>query len=102
MRYSQYPPNIRAPYMSLNKTCFLIDDDVDDQDIFILALEEVDPTIRCELASDGVEALQKIREEKNFRPDYIFLDLNMPRMNGRQCLAEIKQLEFLRNTPVII
>ncbi len=88
--------------MSLNITCFLIDDDVDDQDIFKLALEEVDPAIRCELASDGVEALQKLREEKGFCPDYIFLDLNMPRMNGRQCLAEIRKLDFLSHTPVVI
>jgi CheY-like chemotaxis protein len=88
--------------MSLNITCFLIDDDVDDQDIFILALEEVDSTIRCHLASDGVEALQKLKEEKNFRPDYIFLDLNIPRMNGRQCLAAIKEVDFLRDIPVVM
>ncbi len=90
------------PDMSLNITCFLIDDDVDDQDIFILALEEVDPTIRCHVASDGVEALQKLEEDSSFRPDYIFLDLNMPRMNGRQCLAAIKKVHSLRDIPVVI
>ena len=88
--------------MPLNITCLLIDDDVDDQDIFILALEEVDATIRCHVANDGVEALQQLSEEKNFRPDYIFLDLNMPRMNGRQCLAAIKKLNSLRDIPVVI
>ena len=88
--------------MPLNITCFLIDDDVDDQDIFILALEEVDPSIRCYTASDGVEALRKLNGEKDFRPDFIFLDLNMPRLNGRQCLEEIRKIDFLDAIPVVI
>jgi DNA-binding response OmpR family regulator len=35
-------------------------------------------------------------------PEYIFLDLNMPRMNGKQCLAEIKRIKKLSDVPVII
>ena len=87
--------------MSHGITCFLIDDDVDDQDIFILALEEVDKSIRCDVASDGTDALKRL-SSKELRPDYIFLDLNMPCMNGKQCLSQIKKLDFLSNIPVII
>lgn len=87
--------------MSQGITCFLIDDDLDDQDIFILALEEVDKSIRCEVASDGADALKRLNG-KELRPDYIFLDLNMPRMNGKQCLSQIKKLDFLSDVPVII
>src|ERR1051325_7487517 len=88
--------------MSLNITCVLIDDDADDQDVFLLALEAVDKSIRCHIANDGVEALQMLSVGKGFSPDYIFLDLNMPRMNGKQCLGQIKKIDCLRNIPVII
>jgi CheY-like chemotaxis protein len=87
--------------MPLGITCFLIDDDADDQDIFILALAEVDNTIRCEVASDGINALKRLGD-KELRPDYIFLDLNMPRMNGKQCLSQIKKIDFLADIPVIV
>ena len=88
--------------MSLNITCFLIDDDVDDQDIFVLALEDVDPSIKCHVASDGIEALLQLGDGRNFRPDYIFLDLNMPRMNGNEVLAEIKKHPSWKRIPVVV
>jgi len=87
--------------MSLGITCFLIDDDADDQDIFILALADVDKSIRCEVASDAIDALNRLGA-REVRPDYIFLDLNMPRMNGKQCLSQIRKIDFLRDVPVII
>lgn len=79
----------------------MIDDDSDDQEIFALALEEVLTSYRCVTAKNGVEALEKLRSG-DIKPDYIFLDLNMPRMNGKQCLAEIKKESTLNNIPVII
>jgi CheY-like chemotaxis protein len=86
----------------LKKTCFLIDDDVDDQEIFIMALDQLlDIRFHCTVASNGNEALQKLKRE-SVLPDYIFLDLNMPRMNGKECLKELKKNERLRNIPVII
>lgn len=83
-------------------TCFLVDDDIDDQEIFALALERVDIAIRCTVANDGIEALEKLRGNELFMPQYIFLDLNMPRVNGKQCLAEIKKDSRLGHIPVII
>ena len=86
---------------NLTKTCLLIDDDEDDKEIFCLALQNVDRSIECITASDGVEALS-ILENKSFIPDYIFLDLNMPIMNGKECLKEIRKQSHLNQVPVII
>jgi CheY-like chemotaxis protein len=82
-------------------TCLLVDDDEDDKEIFCLALEQVDPLIKCVTASDGHEALA-ILSQQSFVPHYIFLDLNMPRMDGKQCLREIRKKGHLDAVPVII
>lgn len=82
--------------------CFLIDDDHEDQEIFSLALNAIDEDIDCVTASDGVDALDKLRIDRGFTPHFIFLDLNMVRMNGRECLKEIKKIPHLINIPVII
>ena|GEM_PF-130366 len=83
-------------------TCFLIDDDEDDQEIFTLALGNVDEAIHCITANDGIEALHTLNLDNNFIPDFIFLDLNMVRMNGLECLVEIRKIQRLQNTPIII
>jgi CheY-like chemotaxis protein len=88
--------------MSKPITCFLIDDDADDQEIFELALKSVDPTILFNGAGDGVEAVQKLQTEQTFAPDFIFLDLNMPRMDGKECLRELRKIDRLKDTPIII
>jgi|SRR5919202_5172105 CheY-like chemotaxis protein len=88
--------------MSSFITCFLIDDDEDDQEIFALALKRVSSSITCAFADSGNDALRKLQQDEAFTPNYIFLDLNMPGMNGKQCLAELKQIKRLRHTPVII
>jgi len=86
---------------SFTKTCLLVDDDDDDKEIFCLALENVDPSIKCVTASDGLEALAILRSG-NFVPDYVFLDLNMPKMDGKECLKEIRKQKHLHDVPVII
>jgi CheY-like chemotaxis protein len=88
--------------MKNGKICFLIDDDIDDQEIFTLVLKSVNPTITCITANDGIEAVTRLTTEEAFTPDYIFLDLNMPRMSGKECLQEIKKIDRLNTTPVII
>jgi CheY-like chemotaxis protein len=87
--------------MKSGRTIFLVDDDLDDQEIFALALDEINPKFTCVSAKNGLEAMEKLKE-RTFRPDFIFLDLNMPRMNGIQCLVEIKKDPELRDVPVVI
>lgn len=81
---------------------FIVDDDIDDQDLFIEAVNEVDKSIQCISATDCEEALDLLKNRKIGKPDMIFLDLNMPRLNGKQCLAELKKESHLRDIPVII
>jgi CheY-like chemotaxis protein len=88
--------------MQTGKTFFIVDDDPDDVDLFIEAVNEVDNSIICVSASDGYEALNKLRSGLMATPDMIFLDLNMPRINGKQCLVEIKKMESLSDIPVVI
>ena len=84
------------------RTCFLIDDDIDDLEIFAMALHEVDENIDLHSAMDCVRGLKELKENKSFIPDYIFLDINMPKMNGLQCLPEIRKMDHLRNVKVIM
>ncbi|MEJ7738163.1 MAG: TonB-dependent receptor plug domain-containing protein [Chitinophagaceae bacterium] len=84
------------------KTVFLIDDDIDDQEIFCAALQTIDTSINCEVADDGILALERLMDKKDFLPDYIFIDLNMPRINGVECLAETKKIDRLKSVPVFM
>ena len=78
----------------------LVDDDTDDQLYFIDALKEVDAGAVCKVANNGDEALQKI--EIPPPPDLIFMDLNMPIMNGYECLTVLKKESRFKNIPVVI
>ncbi|MBC9934013.1 response regulator [Chitinophaga qingshengii] len=78
----------------------LIDDDIDDRMIFGDVLKELVPDIIYNEAINGEDALAQL--ESGLVPDLIFLDLNMPRIDGKQFLAEIRQIAHLRHIPVII
>jgi CheY-like chemotaxis protein len=88
--------------MNLSLTFLLVDDDDDDCDFFREAVREIDSTAVCFSAENGEAALIKLRKGLKKLPDLIFLDLNMPRMDGKHCLAELKQDPKLRDIPVII
>jgi CheY-like chemotaxis protein len=81
---------------------FLADDDQDDQMLFREALNEINSSIQCIIAKNGEEALCLLKQHSSPLPDYIFLDLNMPRMSGMRCLAELKKIEALRPVPIIM
>jgi CheY-like chemotaxis protein len=84
-----------------DKVFFLIDDDEDDREFFKIALESINAATIFTSAADCCEAI-KILESKILRPDYIFLDLNMPNMDGKACLVELRKSIHLLNIPVII
>ncbi|MEP6514446.1 MAG: response regulator [Parafilimonas sp.] len=88
--------------MSIKKTFLIVDDDADDCEFFCEAVSEIDASVKCITIHSGEDALQKLRTGIKQLPDFIFLDLNMPRMNGRQCLIELKKDTRLKNIPVII
>jgi len=86
----------------ISKTILIVDDDDDDKEFFQDAARQVDASIRCINARDGEDALNLLNEMKTPLPDYIFLDLNMPRIDGKECLRKLKSSDHLRHIPVII
>ena len=79
---------------------FYADDDVDDRELFADALGEVNPEIKLILASNGHEMIELLQNHDV--PDFIFLDINMPVMSGKECLKTLKRLDRLKSVPVIM
>jgi CheY-like chemotaxis protein len=83
------------------KNILLIDDDEDDREIFHAAMQQLKADIDCTLMNNASQALDMLSSKK-IHPDLIFLDLNMPVMNGQQFLMEIKNEDELKHIPVVI
>ena len=72
---------------------YLADDDEDDRTFFSEAIGELDPSVILKQASDGMQLMEIIHNLSDPLPDIIFLDINMPGINGFECLQEIRKLE---------
>lgn len=80
---------------------FYADDDAEDREIFCEIITEINPAIKVALAKDGREALDCLSALTQL-PDVIFLDINMPRMSGVECLSRLKSNDRLKSIPVVI
>lgn len=80
---------------------FYADDDRDDRVIFCDVILGIDPSIEITCASDGQEALDVLSALPDV-PDVIFLDINMPRKGGIECLEILRSREHFANVPVVI
>lgn len=80
----------------------LADDDLDDCDFFRGALLDVPHPLSLTVVKNGVELMDFLLEETSEQPDVIFLDLNMPRKNGIECVEEIKASNTLKHIPIIV
>jgi CheY-like chemotaxis protein len=78
----------------------LAEDDEDDRELFRKALFKVSPTAELKSATNGAELMKFL--EDDHRPDIIFLDLNMPLRDGKECLKHIRSKKRLMRVPVII
>jgi chemotaxis family two-component system response regulator Rcp1 len=84
----------------------LVEDSPGDVRLTQEAFRDSNPAIHLHVASDGVEAMAFLRREGPHalapRPDFILLDLNLPKMDGREVLACIKMDEGLKTIPTIV
>jgi CheY-like chemotaxis protein len=83
------------------RNILLIDDDDDDHEIFLTAIKDLPASIKFQGLNNATDAFNKL-VEREITPDTIFLDLNMPLMDGIQFLSLLKKTEELKNIPVII
>jgi DNA-binding NtrC family response regulator len=77
----------------------LIDDDEDEWEIFVEALNEIKVPFNCTYARGAEQAMLLLHY---LMPDFIFVDFNMPKINGLKCLTEIKKIESMHSVPVIL
>ncbi len=84
----------------------LVEDNPGDVQLTQIALEDSKISVNLNVARDGVEAMAFLRKEGQYKivptPDIILLDLNLPRKDGREVLAEIKEDRILRRIPVVV
>jgi|SRR6185436_2957236 len=79
----------------------LIEDTELDKEIFIRALTTVNPVAKCIHCNNGTEAINFLKKTDAL-PGFIFLDLGLPVMNGKECLQEIRKINHCKNIPVTI
>ena len=83
-------------------TVLLVEDDPGDVLLVREAFDAHKLNNRLLVAADGVEAMELLRSADADRPDLVLLDLNLPRKDGREVLAEIKSDKALRSIPVVV
>jgi CheY-like chemotaxis protein len=83
------------------KCCLFISDDPHDQAIFTRALNDISPDAICFTVASAHEAFFMLSEE-NLVPDYIFVELTMPKMDGLEFLKLLKTIDDLKDIPVIV
>ena len=90
--------------MILRKRIFCVDDDLDDLHLLKKAIASIDPEYEIVEAYNGVEALSKLKElsASGQLPALIVMDINMPKMDGRETFLAIKNDEFLADIPLVI
>jgi CheY-like chemotaxis protein len=77
------------------------EDDIDDFGIFCEVLQTINPLVKCVNARNGFDVLEFL-DNSTTLPQYVFLDINMPAMDGKACLKHIKKDERFKLIPVII
>jgi len=83
----------------MKKHIFIIDDDEDELVFFAEAIKALNVPHKCTWAKSGEQALQQL---PYLTPDMIFIDYNMPRMNGLDCIKAIKAMPYYRTIPIIL
>lgn len=80
---------------------FYADDDSDDREILSNAVKAVDPRVSCKLFESGEELLNFLGTSSTL-PDYIFIDINMPKMNGYECAKKVKSIPAFGQSQIVM
>lgn len=80
---------------------FNVDDDSDDREIFSDVIKSVNPQIACVLFESGEDLLDFLASNVAL-PDFIFIDINMPKMNGYECVQQIRSHDMFREVKIIM
>lgn len=80
--------------------CMLIDDDTDDQEVFHLCLQRLEHPVDFLAMNSCPEAINWFRDHPSYIPDFIFLDVTMPLINGLECLKELRAVHRLQKTRI--
>lgn len=81
---------------------FLVDDDLDDRLFFEEAIQCLDMNVSLEMFSGGQELIEYFQDKAKRLPDLLFLDLNMPVVDGMECLEKIRGKDHLKEIIVAI
>jgi CheY-like chemotaxis protein len=81
---------------------FYAEDQRAERMLFELAIEEIPLPTHLTTAVNGEDAMTFLKEQNDYNPDIIFLDLNMPLKDGHECLKEIRGIEKFKSTPIVI
>ena len=84
---------------TMKKHIFIVDDDEDEMIFFTEAIKTLPVPHKCTWASNGPQALQQL---PYLMPDIIFVDYNMPGMNGLECIQAMKGIPVCRSVPIIL
>src|SRR5258707_14284153 len=88
--------------MSNIKKIIVIDDDPDERFFFSEALKNSAIAFNCSFYEDAVKALHILQSDNIETPDFIFVDLNMPKMSGMEFLTALRKLRRYSHVPVIV
>lgn len=83
------------------KDILLIDDDIEDAELFVEAISSLQKDVKCRYTTDSVKAFGELKTSEKL-PDLLFLDINMPRLNGFELLRELKKDPRLSHIDVIL
>ncbi|MDQ3017234.1 MAG: response regulator [Bacteroidota bacterium] len=87
--------------MTGNVNIMLVEDDLDDQKFFVEAICLIENATLYGISDNGKEALERLQDQEKL-PDIIFMDINMPRMNGIDCLKAIHANPLTTDIPIVM
>lgn len=91
-----------APTQTKPQNIFLVDDDEEDRELFSEALSQVDESIRLTEMSSCFKLMETLDNPEAPKPDIIFLDMDIPKFSGLECLKKLKASKKIKNLKIVV